>query len=355
MTLEWNNITENAIGFAKKWENSDGREEASAQSFITDFLKVFGIYDPKTVGDFEYKVPLDDGTNGYFDYLWKNHIAIEMKSRGKNLKEAYAQIKNYLVHLPGKEMPDLVMVCDFDNFVLYRRTSGQSKSFKLPALKRNVKYFAEIAGYESTRYYDDQIEVNVAAAEKMARLHDALKSHGYEGHDLEVYLVRLLFCLFADNTEIFPPDAFLNYIENSRPDGSDLSARIGKLFELLDMDDARRRKNSLLSADLLQFPYINGGLFRGLLPSADFNAKMRETLLDCCLFDWNEISPAIFGAMFQGVMDKAERREFGAHYTSEENILKVINPLFMDALWEEFEKIKTDAKALDAFHTKIAA
>ena len=197
-------------------------------------------------------------------------------------------------------------------------------------------------------------EVNVKAAEKMANLHDALKRHGYEGHDLEVYLVRLLFCLFADDTGIFPQDSIFRYISQSKPDGSDLSERIGKLFEVLNMPDEIRAKRTLLSDELKQFRYVNGGLFAATLPMAEFDAKMRHTLIDCVNFDWSKISPAIFGAMFQGVIDKDRRRELGAHYTSEENILKLINPLFMDELWKEFDRVKTDPSALDIFHDKIA-
>jgi type II restriction/modification system DNA methylase subunit YeeA len=188
----------------------------------------------------------------------------------------------------------------------------------------------------------------------MAKLHDALKEHGYDGHPLAVYLVRLLFCLFADDTGIFPRHSFVNYIENSKEDGSDLSMRLAQLFEILNLPDDVRKKRTLLSPELLQFRYINGSLFADPLPFADFNDKMRQTLLDCCSFDWNKISPAIFGAMFQGVMDKDQRRELGAHYTSEENIMKLINPLFMDELWEEFERVKTTPALLDRFHDKIS-
>jgi hypothetical protein len=129
---------------------------------------------------------------------------------------------------------------------------------------------------------------------------------------------------------------------------------MSKLFEVLNMPEDIRAKRTLLSADLRQFRYINGGLFAARLAPADFNAKMRSILLDCCNFDWNKISPAIFGAMFQGVMDKEQRRELGAHYTSEENILKVINPLFMDELWQEYDRVKTDPVQLDRFHDKIS-
>ncbi|MDR0565259.1 MAG: hypothetical protein LBG78_10055, partial [Azoarcus sp.] len=201
-----------------------------------------------------------------------------------------------------------------------------------------------------------QVDVNIKAAEKMAKLHDALKEHGYEGHDLAVYLVRLLFCLFAEDTGIFPDEAFLDYVENSKKDGSDLSARMMRLFEILNTSYENRAKLSLLPDELKTFRHISGNLFELRLPSADFNHKMRQTLLDCCLFGWGKISPAIFGAMFQGVMDKDERRELGAHYTSEENILKLIKPLFLDGLREEFEKIATKStKTLTEFHRKIAS
>lgn len=353
MTLTWDQIQANAIAFSKRWKDAK-REEALAQTFEKEFLAVFGVEDALSVGEYEYKVALDDGHNGYIDYYWPKKIAIEFKTRGKDLNKAYEQLKDYVLHLPGADMPDLLMVCDFENIVLYHRNTGEKVSFKTKDLRKHIKQFANIAGYETSRTYENQVEVNVKAAEKMARLHDALKEHGYEGHPLEVYLVRLLFCLFADDTGIFPKDSFVNYIENSKEDGSDLSMRLAQLFEVLNLSDETRKKRTLLSPELLQFRYINGGLFADPLPFADFNDKMRQTLLDCCNFDWNKISPAIFGAMFQGVMDKDQRRELGAHYTSEENILKLINPLFMDELWAEFERVKSTPALLDRFHDKIS-
>lgn len=352
MRLTWDDIKGNAVAFSKRWK--DGWDEKSeAQSFVRDFLAVFGVSDPAAVGRFEERALRESG-KGFMDYFWAKQIAIEMKTKGKDLNKAYEQLKDYIIHLPAEEMPDLLMVSDFENIVLYRRTTTERFAFKTKDLHKNIKRFANIAGYETTREFENQVEVNVKAAEKMAKLHDALKEHGYEGHELEVYLVRILFCLFADDTGIFPADSFINYITNSKEDGSDLSDRIGKLFEVLNMPDDVRAKRTLLSADLRQFRYINGGLFAARLAPADFNAKMRSILLDCCNFDWNKISPAIFGAMFQGVMDKDQRRELGAHYTSEDNILKLINPLFMDELWQEYDRVKTDPVQLDRFHDKIS-
>lgn len=354
MALSWEEIQAKAIAFAKRWEAAEN-EEAQAQSFLTAFLQVFGVSDPESQGDFEYKVALDDGHAGYIDYLWKGQIAIEMKSRGKDLKKAHAQLKEYVIHLPEAAMPPLLMTCDFENIVLYERTSGKRTAFKTKDLRRHVRRFAALAGYETSRERDSQLEVNVRAAEKMALLHDALKENGYEGHELEVYLVRLLFCLFADDTGIFPQGQFADYVENSRPDGGDLAERLERLFQVLDQGEEKRARQKLLSPTLLQFRYINGALFSGALPLAAFDARMRTILLDCCDFDWNKISPAIFGAMFQGVMDKAQRRELGAHYTSEENILKLINPLFMDELWQEFESAKSIPARLDKLHERIAS
>ena len=351
--LSWDYILSNAIAFSRRWR--DGRnEKAEAQAFILDFLNVFGVEDPVKDGFFEYKVALSGNRTGYIDFLWKGQIAIEMKSRGLSLASAFEQLRAYMKYLPEKEIPDLWMVCDFETIQLNRRSTNEVFNLKTRDLRKHIKRFANIAGYTTERVREDQIEVNVKAAEKMAKLHDALKEHGYGGHELRVYLVRLLFCLFADDTGIFPKDNLYRYIEASKPDGSDLSERIGKLFEVLNMPPEAREKRTLLSDNLKQFRYINGKLFADLLPSAEFNANMRKTLLDCLHFDWNKISPAIFGAMFQGVMDEKQRREMGAHYTSEENILKLINPLFMDELWKEFDRVKTDPVALERFHEKIA-
>ena len=346
MTLSWEEIADRAVEFRKNWEKQKGAERQQAQSFLRDFLSVFGIENPlEDGGEFEHKCPKEVGEDGYIDYFLPKKLIVEMKSKGKDLNKAYEQLKSYVITLPSEQMPELMLVCDFDKFELYHRTTAQHVSFRLKDIRKYIRHFANIAGYETQRIYDEQLEVNIQAAMKM---------FGYEGHELEVYLVRLLFCMFAEDTGIFPKDAFLNYNENSKENGSDLSERIGKLFEILDMMPETRSKRKLLTADLLQFAYVDGGLFSERLDTPEFNEKMRQTLIDCCKFDWSKISPAIFGSMFQGIMDPEERREIGAHYTSEANILKVINPLFMDDLWAEFEQVKATPKKLEAFHEKIA-
>lgn len=186
----------------------------------------------------------------------------------------------------------------------------------------------------------------------MGKLYDELRENGYEGHQLEVLLVRLLFCLFADDTSIFEKDTFKDYLENrTKEDGTDLGMLLTQFFQVLNTPIDKRQKS--LDEQLGEFPYVNGGLFEEFLPIAAFNSSMRKLLLECCALDWGKISPAIFGSMFQSVMNPEERRNLGAHYTSETNILKLIKPLFLDELWEEFEKAKRSTKKLQEFHHKL--
>jgi len=340
-----------AISFSKKWENASN-EKRESQNFLRDFLNIFGIILIPSE-HFEYEVCKNAGERGYIDCLIKEKIAIEMKSRGENLDKAFMQLKEYVQWLPENFIPEILMVCDFETIIL--DIDKKKIEFKTKDLRKHLDLFGCLLEKNKDLHLQEQIEVNVKAAEKMAKLHDALKDCGYAGNHLEVYLVRLLFCLFAEDTGIFPKYSFLEYIERTKKDGSDLSEKIARLFQILNISDKDRSKKTNLSSELLDFQYINGGLFSDNLDIADFTEKMRNTLIECAKFDWSHISPAIFGAMFQGVVDKEHRRELGVHYTSEENILKLINPLFMDNLREEFESVKNSPKKLDEFHNKIAS
>jgi hypothetical protein len=351
----WTDIKIRAMAFSQRWR--DARSEvAESQPFVTALLKVFGVEDPLLVGQFEYKIVNSDDHSRYVDYLWPKKIAIEMKSRGESLENALIQLENYMKLLPPELTPNLWLVSNFEYMHVKRISSKQKVTFPTLELSKKVKYFADITDFSTERDYDYQIEANVKAAEKMAKLHDSLESLGYVGHELEIYLVRLLFCLFADSTDIFRDHAFLEYVEASKKDGSDLSSRLGILFEILNMPGEVRSSRPHLSPELKKFQYIDGSLFSELLHTPDFDAPTYKTLLDCCAnFDWSSISPAVFGSMFQGIMDKNNRRLLGAHYTSEENILKLIKPLFLDKLWSEFEILKVGTKQnLDAFHVKLS-
>jgi hypothetical protein len=350
MALSWNEIKDRAVKFSKEWKDTTN-EEADAKPFLDAFFDVFGIT-RKKIGTFEHRVKKLSDADGYIDLLWKGTILVEMKSRGKNLDKAFQQAIDYTHGLKQNELPKYVLVCDFHIFRLYDTEEQTTLQFTLDELIHNVQSFGYLLGYQK-KTYKEQDPANIKAAELMGKLHDRLEEIGYEGHPLEVYLVRILFCLFAEDTTIFEKQQFQDYIENrTAEDGSDLASKIQEMFQVLNTARDKRFKN--LDEQLNDFPYVNGKLFEEILPMASFDSKMRQALLDCCYIDWSKISPAIFGSMFQSVMNPKERRNLGAHYTSESNILKLIKPLFLDKLWAEFETIKGNKNKLPEFHKKIS-
>lgn len=350
MTLSWNEIKDRATRFSKEWAEASN-EDADAKPFLIDFFNVFGI-NQRRVSTFEHRIRKLDERDGKIDMLWKGTILVEMKSRGRSLDKAFVQAHAYLHGLKDHELPKYILVSDFANFRLYDLEEDTTVEFPIHDLFRNVRHFGFLLGYQK-KVYKEQDPANIQAAELMGKLHDKLKDIGYTGHPLEVYLVRLLFCLFAEDTTIFNKQQFQDYIENrTSEDGSDLAGRLQALFQVLNTPNDKRFSN--LDEDLAAFPYVNGKLFDEMLPQASFDTRMREALLDCCRIDWSRISPAIFGSMFQSVMNPVERRNLGAHYTSESNILKLIKPLFLDDLWAEFEALKGNRYKLADFHRKVS-
>ena len=354
MPISWNEIKHRAMDFSREWE-SESRERSEAQSFWNAFFNIFGIT-RRRVASFEEPVKNLDDNYGFIDLFWKGILLVEHKSRGENLDKAYSQGLDYFSGLKEHELPKYVLVSDFGRFRLYNLDDDELHEFDLADLHKNVTLFGFIAGYTQKKY-KEEAPVNIKAAEQMGKLHDELLESGYRGHELEVLLMRLLFCMFADDTSIFDKNIFTDYIrDKTNADGSDLGGHLTSIFQTVNTPTQRRQKN--IDESLNDFPYVNGGLFEENLRTVYFNSRMREVLLECCDFDWSNISPAIFGSMFQSVMDPQQRREIGAHYTSEKNILKLIEPLFLDELRAEFEHIRNlksgKYKRLGEFHKKIA-
>ncbi|HOY86300.1 MAG: DNA methyltransferase [Methylotenera sp.] len=349
MPLSWNEIKTRANAFSQEWQD-ESREDAEAKSFWDAFFNVFGI-SRRRIASFEEPVKKSDDKGGFIDLLWRGQLLVEHKSRGKSLDKAFTQALDYFPGLKERDLPKFILVSDFAKFRLYNLETNEQVEFSLKDLYQNVKLFGFIAGY-TTQIIKPQDPINIKAAERMGKLHDALKAVGYQGHALEVYLVRLLFCLFAEDTTIYEKRLFQDYIETkTSEDGSDLAHHLSTLFYVLNTPENKRLNN--LDESLAAFPYVNGKLFEETLPPAQFDSKMREALLDLCALDWSIISPAIFGSLFQSIMDADARRNLGAHYTSEENILKLIKPLFLDALWAEFDKVKNNKNKLQEFHNKL--
>lgn len=367
MPLSWNEIRHRAIAFSKEWTGVKS-ERAEKQTFWNEFFDVFGIR-RRVVASFEEPVKKISGDYGFIDLFWPGIVLVEHKSFGKDLGKAESQAFRYIRDLAGEgrtdEIPRYVIVSDFAHIALHdlepedqlgfalfddRRVS--TIEFPLSEFHQHIHAFAFIPGYKQHKF-QEQDPINIKAVEIMGRLHDTLEVGGYSGHKLERFLVRILFCLFGQCTGIFEPESFRLYLLNrTAEDGSDLGLHLAHLFEVLNTPPEKRQKN--LDEALAAFRWVNGELFAENLGFADFNRDMRNALLACTRFDWSRISPAIFGSLFQAVMEPKERRQIGGHYTSERDILKVIRSLFLDDLRAEFERAKGSRAELRRFHEKLA-
>ncbi len=386
MPLSWNEIRHRAIQFSRRWTGTQ-RESAEKQTFWNEFFDVFGV-SRRAVASFEEPVRKLSGHFGAIDLFWKGMLLVEHKSLGENLEAAESQAFEYIQSLvrDGRhdEIPRYVIVSDFARIALHdlgtgelaagarqsagvadrrRRASGDAGrvatcEVTLADFHRHIHAFAFIPGYKQ-HTFEDQDPINLKAVAIMGDLHDALEGGGFRGYELERFLVRVLFCLFAEDTGIFERESFRLYLENrTAEDGSDLGAQLNRLFDVLNTPAAERQAN--LEETLSGFPYVNGDLFSQRLGFAEFSRDMRNSLLACTRFDWSRISPAVFGALFQSVMEPRERRQIGGHYTSERDILKVIRALFLDDLEAEFAAILTDRSTrrrarLDEFQRKLAS
>lgn len=369
--LNWNEVKARAIRFSREWSNATS-ERADKQTFYNEFFDVFGIR-RASVASFEANVRNLQGNTSAIDLLWRGKLIVEHKSRGESLEQAETQAFTYIEDLTREgrfdEVPRFVMVSDFASIVLYDLEPEEQRNlplfagrplsrveFPLTDFPRHIRAFAFILGQTRVRL-DPEDPANEIAYGRMCELHDALKAGGFGGHELERLLVRILFCVFAEDTGIFEPESFTNFIrQQTREDGSDIGAQLNQLFDWLNNPQAENRLED--TDPLYGFRYVNGGLFAERLGFPRCNKAMRDALIECCEFHWAKISPAVFGSLFQGVIDDRARRQQGAHYTSERDIMKVIRSLFLDDLQAELEQLKHDRSTrrranLEAYQTKL--
>lgn len=347
--------------FSKEHEN-DADEKQHAQQFWRDFYMCFGL-SKSSASMFEARVLKVGGVRGYIDSFIPGVLLVEQKSLGRNLNDAYIQAQAYFHAITNEfEKPKYIITCDFQTFHLYNLQNNAKEPLvcKLSELSQCADWFMFLVEKE-VHAVTEELPVNRKAAEQIAKLHDALLRANYKGKDLEIFLTRLLFCLFADDTGIFGDDGqFRRLVEKTKEDGSDLGSSIALLFQVLNTSPQNRQ--TTLDESLQAFEYVNGGLFEEQIQIPFFNFDLRTILLKCVQLDWSGISPAIFGAMFQAVLEdgatdtahrKESRRELGAHYTSERNILKVIEPLFLNELQDEFVRAKGSESKLLALYDKL--
>ncbi len=362
MRLSLAEIRANAMRFAADWADV-ASERAEAQSFWTDLFSVFGIK-RRAVASFEEKVKNLKGAHDRIDVFYAGVMIGEHKSRGQDLSKAATQAFDYIQSLQRQgresEIPQFIVVSDFQTIVVYdldRKDSGTPvATFSTAKLYENTKHLGFLSGY-TTKPVDPEDPINIEAVEVLGKLHDALERGGYKGHNLERFLVRVLFCLFADDTGIFPAEEFKALVKQSRTDGSDIGSLLARFFKVLDSE--KNSRPAKMPEELRELPYVNGALFQEDLGFAEFDGPSRDVLIKCCEFNWSRISPAVFGSLFQSIMagesGAKKRRQIGAHYTSERDIMKLVRSLFLDDLKAELDAAGKDKKKLAAFQDKLAA
>lgn len=327
----------------------DSKESAEKQGFWIDFFDIFEIK-LKNVSQFEWNVKDIDNKDGFIDLFWKGNLVVEHKSEGKNLDDAFDQAIGYTDCLSSSEKPKYIIVSDFKRIRITNFITKKSKEFHLEELPHHIEDFDFIYNYGEITHHD-QKALTISASELLANIHDELVKTNYNQKDLELFLMRILFCLYAEDTGIFKEQQFTNYIEITSDNDNtieNLGTKIQLLFRVLDQKESERQTN--YSMELKEFPYVNGSLFSEPIIPPIFTKKMYTNLIEACDIDWRHISPAIFGSLFQYVMAEDVRRDFGSHYTSENNIIKVINSLFMNKLWDEYRSATTNKSKHDQIY-----
>lgn len=363
--------------FAQRWQGK-GYEKGQSQQFWMDLLEhVYGVKDIVGFISFEDQVHLDN-TSFIDGYISSTHVMIEQKSIGKNLRKAirqsdgsllnpFQQAKRYVTELPLSQHPRWIVTCNFEEFLVYdmEKPNGEPEQILLKDLAKDYYrlQFLVDTGNENLK---KEMEISLKAGELVGKLYDAILKQ-YKNPDspetlksLNMLCVRLVFCLYAEDSGIFGVhEMFGRYLSQFQP--KDVRKALIELFEVLNTKPEDR--DPYLDDDLAAFPYVNGGLF------ADENIEIprfTDEIVDLIVnkasvgFDWSEISPTIFGAVFESTLNPETRRSGGMHYTSIENIHKVIDPLFLDDLKAEFAQIceirvgKTRNEKIEKFRNKIA-
>lgn len=369
-------IKKQAKEFANFWADK-GYEKGQSQVFwLTLLNKVLGVDNPEQYISFEDKVMLDH-TSFIDGYVSATHVLIEQKSRDRDLRKAirqadgtlltpFQQAKRYSADLPYSKRPRWIITCNFQEFLIYdmEKPNGEPESILLKNLPKEY-YRLQFIVNSQNENIKKEMEISIKAGEIVGILYDALLKQYNEKDEQELkslneLCVRLVFCLYAEDSGLFGEKlAFHNYLQGFQV--KDTRRALIDLFKVLDTKIEDRDK--YLDDELAKFPYVNGGLFANeniIIP------HLTDEIIDILLhkasenFDWSEISPTIFGAVFESTLNPETRRSGGMHYTSIENIHKVIDPLFLDNLKDELEKIKeikvekTRKQQLEAFRNKLS-
>jgi hypothetical protein len=343
-----------AAAFADKWKSYTD-EKQHARGFWSDFFRALCGVDDEEVAGIEYEKRVKSTISGnqeYIDVYWKNVALIEHKSAGENLDKAELQARGYWLSLPPGYRPKTIIISDFLNFRLIDVALNRTHEFPLSKLPENIHRFEAIISGNRTRISEEEITVDQQAAKLMANLYLELEDHGFEGHETSVFLIRILFLLFGDDTGMWSKNLFLKLVMGTKDDGSDVGGKLDALFTVLNSSASERPKN--LDQEYMDFPYVNGGIFSEKISVIDFNKKMRIALVEVANYDWTTINPTIFGSLFQLIKNKEARRELGEHYTTEENINKIVYPLFLEELQDKLAAAWDSKKDLKKLRIELA-
>ena len=364
-----------AAEFAKRWKGK-GYEKGESQLFWTELLtEVFGIENPSSFIRYEEQVKVDN-TNFIDGHIPSTKVLIEQKSLGVDLRKGRAQsdgsilnpfqqAKKYVANMPVSQHPRWIVTCNFAEFLVYdmEKPNGEPEQILLENLGREY-YRLQFLVDETSEHLTKEMQVSMQAGEIVGKIYEALLKQ-YDDNSpqalrwLNILCVRIVFCLYAEDAKVFGHDQFHDFL--ARYDAEDLRQALHDLFEVLKTPQDKRSR--YLKEDLKAFPYTNGGLFEEEIEIPQFTEELKQTILQNASldFDWSDISPTIFGAVFESTLNPETRRSGGMHYTSIENIHKVIDPLFLNDLRKELDDIleekveKTRQKKLDAYQDKLAS
>ena len=364
-----------AAAFAERWKGR-GYEKGDSQVFWTELLtEVFGVENPSTIIRYEEQVKVDN-TNFIDGHIPSTKVLIEQKSIDKDLRKGikqsdgsllnpFQQAKRYAAELPYSERPRWIVTCNFAEFLVYdmEQPNGEPQQILLENLGKEY-YRLQFLVDAKSDHLSKEMEVSIEAGKIVGRIYEALLTQ-YDDNSpealrwLNILCVRIVFCLYAEDAGIFSRDQFHDFLVTY--EAKDLRRALRDLFEVLNTPKEKRSK--YLQEELAAFPYTNGGLFEEEIEIPQFTEELKQTLLQNASldFDWSDISPTIFGAVFESTLNPETRRSGGMHYTSIENIHKVIDPLFLNDLRRELDEIleekveKQRLKKLDSYQDKLAS
>lgn len=360
MSLDYQHIREQLHRIIHDYKDAEGYERGQSQNFWTQIFNAYGVSGQVQLKAFEHRLK-DDKSQKYVDAFIPKLVMIEQKSRGLDLNKAYNQVSKYYERLSAADKPRYIVLSNFDELWLFDIENPLNiKEYKCPIadLPKNAEWLDFLAPNAAMAEIVEENPINRQATEMVAKLHQAFISDGVNADELALFLTRLIFCFFADDTGIFGQKNLLDGLlkNEARSDGSNLNEVFTTLFDTLNTKD----RSSRLPESYAAFAYINGDLFSQSIRIPYFDENLYNLVVQCNNLDWSEISPAIFGSMFQSVLDiddtadsDDKRREFGAHYTSEKNILKVINSLFLQELRDEFSKCAKDKPRAIKLYEKL--